>query len=835
MGLRSRRANGAIVGTKAFAAALMATTAITALTPIAGAFAQSAAQVIAFNVPAGPLATALTSFGRQARIQITYVPEIASGKRSLGVTGFVPSQEALARILQGTGLTYSFSNLSTVRISNPSSPSDRGTAGIDGSLVLDTINVQGTNPNSTMQLTEPYAGGQVARGGQVGMLGNRDVMNTPFSQTNYTNKTIQDQQAQTVQDVLSNDSSILTKQNSPSDEDASMTIRGFSTAHSSGFGSLNGLAGMSPLRSPDMDYIERVEMLRGPSALLNGMAASGSGGIGGSYNLVTKRARDEPLAEITTRYASRLQLGAHMDFGRRFGAENQFGIRFNGAFRKGDTPVDPISAEVGSAALNLDYRSDRVRLSADFFHQSEDASPQILQQLSASGARGGVAFIPRAPDAGTSLHPVWSEQRSRLTGAMAQGEVDLTDKVTAYAAIGKQKLDLTLIGPSQPTLRNTDGTLGWNSAEHSNYSYDVLSMQGGLRGKATTGPINHAFSLNLSQSWMENGSAENSVPFTYTTNLYNPIFGPAPFVANPGDPRKTSESRVSSIGIADTLSILEERIQFTAGIRYQEVESTNFSTTTGATTSNYKGKAWTPALGLVVKPWENVSLYANYIENLQRGSIVGTSYANAGEVFPPYVSKQYEAGVKVDWGRVTTTLAVFQIAQPNTVSIDDPAGGLPTLALNGEQRNRGIELNAYGEVMPGVRLMGGVTLLDARLTKTQDGLTDGNRADGSARIRTVVGGEWDTPFLQGLTLTGRFTYTGDQVASSSRSDLKIPSWAIVDLGARYTFNSPWNNKPIIVRFNVDNVFDKNYWSGTNSRYIQLGAPRTFRISTTFKF
>src|SRR5690606_37751117 len=124
----------------------------------------------------------------------------------------------------------------------------------------------------------------------------------------------------------------------------------------------------------------------------------------------------------------------------------------NGAFRKGDTPVDPISEEVGSAALNLDYRGERVRISADVFHQSEEASPQILQQLSASGARGGVAFIPQAPDAGTSLHPSWSKQRSRLTGAMVQGEADLTDNVTAYAALGKQKLDLTLIGPSQPTL-----------------------------------------------------------------------------------------------------------------------------------------------------------------------------------------------------------------------------------------------------------------------------------------------------------------------------------------------------------------------------------------------
>src|SRR5690606_35439134 len=168
--------------------------------------------------------------------------------------------------------------------------------------------------------------------------------------TSYTNKTIQDQQAQTIQDVLSNDPAIVTKQNSASDEDRSINIRGFPNTFASGAGSLNGLTGMAPLRAPDMDYIDRVEVLKGPNALLNGMAASGASGPGGSYNLVTKQADDEPLTELTTRYDSRSQLDAHLDVGRRFGAENRFGIRFNGAYRKGDTPVDPISAEVGSAA-----------------------------------------------------------------------------------------------------------------------------------------------------------------------------------------------------------------------------------------------------------------------------------------------------------------------------------------------------------------------------------------------------------------------------------------------------------------------------------------------------
>ena len=347
-----------------------------------------------FNVPAGPLDAALDRFARTAEVNLSYDAALISGLTTKGLTGNHRVASALSLLLAGTGVEavaqagggYSLRKAPEVV---------RGTA--SGARTEPTLPEVRVTASPESGLPKPYAGGQVARGGQVGMLGNKDVMDTPFSQTHYTNKTIQDQQAQTVQEVLLNDPSILTKQNSASDEDGSIAVRGFSNTLSSGFGTLNGLAGMSPLRSPDMDYIERVEVLRGPSALLNGMAASGAGGIGGSFNLVTKQAGDEPLTQLTTRYASRSQLGAHLDVGRRFGAEKQFGIRFNGAYREGDTAVEPISAEVGSAAINMDYRGERVRMSADIAHHSNEASPQVVQQLVVSGVGGSFVFVPRAP------------------------------------------------------------------------------------------------------------------------------------------------------------------------------------------------------------------------------------------------------------------------------------------------------------------------------------------------------------------------------------------------------------------------------------------------------
>ncbi len=131
----------------------------------------------------------------------------------------------------------------------------------------------------------------------------------------------------------------------------------------------NGLYGMIPYYRATAELAERVEVLKGPSALLNGMPPGGS--VGGSVNVVPKRAGDKPLARVTGTYASDAQFGVHVDVGQRFGDEKLFGIRFNGVYRDGDTSVNDQSKRTKLAALGLDWRTQRVRLSADFY-TSED-------------------------------------------------------------------------------------------------------------------------------------------------------------------------------------------------------------------------------------------------------------------------------------------------------------------------------------------------------------------------------------------------------------------------------------------------------------------------------
>ena len=139
----------------------------------------------------------------------------------------------------------------------------------------------------------------------------------------------------------------------------------------------------------------------------------------------------------------------------------------------------------------------------------------------------------------------------------------------------------------------------------------------------------------------------------------------------------------------------------------------------------------------------------------------------------------------------------------------------------------------FGEIAPWFRVLGGLAFIEGKQVNTPGGATDGRTAVGVPSFNANIGAEWDTP-LRDLTLTGRVIYTSSQYVNVTNT-LSIPEWTRVDLGARYTLTSPWNGKPIVIRANVENVFNKSYWASAYSGVITLAAPRTYLVSTTFNF
>ncbi|ARP93847.1 TonB-dependent receptor [Bordetella genomosp. 13] len=669
------------------------------------------------------------------------------------------------------------------------------------------------------ELPAPMAGGQAARGGGLGVLGTSDVMDTPFSTVNYTSQLLEDQQARTLADVVVNDSSVrtLTSTNAFSDE---FQIRGFGvTSNDVG---LNGLYGLASGNRMPAAVMERVEVLKGPGTLMYGI--SPSGGIGGSINIVTKRATDDPLTRVTATYESKSQLGTQLDVGRRFGTDNAWGIRFNGVYKNGQTNLDSGYSKFGFGALALDYRSPKLRWSLDTYAQREDTDGFRSQ----FGFRPTNTGIPKAPDGHRIAYPD-AALMIRDSTVATRLEYDISDHVMVYAA-GGYRYGLTeqdfpaARGANAPDMDgNFRVTNAWYDAYSRNKSGEI-----GTRLKFNTFGVKHMVTVSGTRLDREEGNFYLSAPASESvaSNIYNPV-ALNPMSGDRHGPRKASETELSSFAVTDTVSFLNDRIFLTGGLRHQNVSVDNFNTA-GDVTGSYDESANSPVAGIVVKPLQNVSVYGNYTAGLTRGNTAPATAANAGEVFAPYKSKQYEAGVKVDWNRsLMTSIAVFQIERPNAVT--DPVSNI--YSMNGEQRNRGLELTAIGEVTRGLRLMASATFYDATLHGTAGGLNDGNDANGVPKRAFSAGVDWDLPWVPGLGLNARVIHTA-ATPFNPENTLELPSWTRFDVGARY--RTEVLGRSVVFRANIENVTGRDYWLASGT-FAQAAAPRTVLLSAQIDF
>ncbi|MDX6018787.1 TonB-dependent siderophore receptor [Scandinavium sp. V105_16] len=674
------------------------------------------------------------------------------------------------------------------------------------------------------QLVPAFLDGQIAHGGRMGMLGEQNAMDVPFNVIGYTSKLVKDQQAKTIADVVRNDASVQAVQGYGNFAET-YKIRGFQLDGDDM--TMGGLAGVVPRQVMDTQMLERVEIFKGANGLLNGAASSGVGGV---INLEPKRAEETPTASVGVDYTSDSQVGGTLDLGRRFGDDNQFGARVNLVDREGETAIDGDKRRTTMASLGLDYRGDRLRTSLDLGYQKKTFhGGEMGVNIS------GVDFIPDVPDTRENYSQTWGYSNIESEFGMAKAEYDLTRNWTTYAAFGGQHSHE--VGTySAPKLINEQGDATVGRLD-TNRIIDAWSGMGGLRGNFNTGPISHRVNVGYAAQIRSDATAWRMSANNPTTNIYdnNGVAKPdnAYFGGDYYDPLTTSRSRTQGWLLSDTLGFFDDQVLLTAAARHQKVVVRNYSNATGHedTTSRYTESRWTPTYGIVYKPWKEISLYANHTEALQPGDNAPTGALNYGESMGILHSKQNEVGVKMDYQRVGGSLALFEIKKPSAL-----LNSSNMYVLDGEQRNRGIELNVFGEPMLGLRLNGSTTWLDPEMTKTAGGANDGNDAIGVSRFYMVLGGEYDIKPIEGLTATAKVNHTGSQYADAANSK-KLDSYTTLDLGVRYRMRVNADQNDMVWRVGVDNVTNEKYWSGVESygTYIFQGEPRTVKVSMSYDF
>jgi len=705
---------------------------------------------------------------------------------------------------------------------------------IDGAPVqLETVVVNASADASAQGLSKAYAGGQVARGGRAGILGTKDNLDTPFAITSYTNELIQDQQAQSVGEVLQNDAGVRVARGYGNFQE-SYFIRGF--VLSSDDVSYNGLYSLLPRQYIATELFERVEVLHGASAFLGGITPGGDG-IGGSINLLPKRAPNAALTRFTAGYDGG-QLSDAVDVARRFGDNKEYGVRVNGAYRNGETSVDNEKAKLGLLSVGLDWHSQVARLSADLGYQDNQ-----LNQTRPSVFLGAVTFAPSAPDAKTNFAQPWTYSNERDLFGTLRGEYDIAQSLTAWAAYGLRRSE-EANSLANPTV--SDASTGAATT----YRFDnarkdqVDTGELGLRWKLATGPVSHELVFSTAVFSLKSRNAY-AADFgnTQNTNIYSPVDSAKPAISpgagignNLNAPGLTNRTLMSSYAVGDTVGLFSDQLLITLGARHQQLNVDGFGYNPGynaGSRTSYDKSHASPSVAVVYKASKMVSLYANYIEGLSQGEAASsdpTVTTTPGKILDPYVSKQKEVGAKLDVGRLGGGLAVFTTTQPRAVYDAQKA-----FVDSGKNRHQGAEFNVYGIAADGVRLLGGLTWLDAVQKETGSATTDGKRVIGTPRFLGNLGVTWDLPWAD-VSLDARMVYTGNSYYDAANT-IGVSGWTRLDLGVRY--GVALGDHQLTLRGRIDNVTDKNYWASVGGTpgygYLTAGAPRTLGLSASMDF
>ncbi|MEM9805962.1 MAG: TonB-dependent receptor, partial [Cyanobacteria bacterium P01_D01_bin.56] len=311
-------------------------------------------------------------------------------------------------------------------------------------------------------------------------------------------------------------------------------------------------------------------------------------------------------------------------------------------------------------------------------------------------------------------------------------------------------------------------------------------------------------------------------------NIFDPVYGA---VARPersdeilsGDTIDTDSLRIY---VQDQMQITDE-LSLVAGISYETTEQTS-TDLIDETESEQNEDAFTPLIGLVYQPLDNLSIYANYSQSFLPNSAITI----AGDPLEPEEGEGFEVGLKAELldRRLLATLAYFDLTKQN-VATADPTNPRFSVAT-GEQQSQGIELDIIGEILPGWNIIGSYAYIDAEVT--EDNRVDpGNRLPGVPEHSASV---WSTYKIQSGDLEGLGFGLGFNWVDERQGDLdnsfELDSYFLTNAAISYERDN-WQ-----FALNFKNLFDVNFVTGaprTRTRGIEPGEPFTVVGSFSYRF
>jgi len=767
-----------------------------------------------FSIPAGSLDQALSRFGRQAGIAISVNAALTAGHDTAGLNGNYSIPDALQVLLSGTGLeaVRDATGEYTLR---PAPPAASGVP--DGVATLAPVTVSGA-VDGTEQT------GYVTQGiSPVGPWEGRTLQDTPYAIAVVPAELIENIQATTPDQIFRMNPTTQLSWPQSQNDTPYVYMRGFLSTTPA----RNGLTGAMYGHGTSTEDVERVEILTGLSGFLYG-----PGNVGGLINYVTKRPTAERYNSVTLGNTGDANTYVHGDFGGPIDAAGHFGYRINAVLQDGPTRIDDYTLRKKFISAAFDWRpTDRLLIQVDGSYRDYHSQRQAYWSIAPGAQR---------PDA-RDLDPteLWSQKwtfydvESQRLGANLRWEA--TDAITLRAAYLDRR-DTREYAFSSNTVQpdRTYTQVSYITTPQEMYGH---AWHGFADVAFNTGPVAHKVTagyLATRNTRYDRADGATQTPPLAGLPLDQPTYIPSPQWPVYGQQAKwnSSVNRQATWTIGDDIQF-NDQWSMLVGLSRSTIRSKSRGSPDDDWQTSYKKSANTPTVSLIYKPIPALTTYATYMEALEQGGVAADDYngqpvSNAGEVMAPLISKQIEVGVKATVGEMLLTAALFEIDKGlQYYDASDPAR--PTYVQDGRQVHRGLEFTATGRVTPNLTLVGGLTLLDAKVKQQkQDPTLEGKRPVGTANRMLKMYGEYRIPQIQGLTLNAGISYTGASWADTMNTD-RLPAYTLVDIGARYVTDA--GGYPLTLRLNVNNLTNKRYW--VNSQY--LGDARTIVLSANLKF
>ena len=786
------------------------------------AAAAAAAATLDFQVPAGDLAAALRQVASQSRVILSFTPEQTRGKTSPGLSGRHDVLAALNGVLRGTGLKAERSANGSYVLR----PADAAAGGEALSMMPEvSVKAQQDATEGSGAYVSPLP---VATATPLGL----SIRETPQSVSVITQQRMQDQGLNTIAQVMAQTPGITLF--SLGSERSGFTSRGYAitnyqldgvNTHSENLG-LNAIPSQS---LADMALYDRIEVLRGASGLM-----TGAGDASGAINMVRKKPTAQFQASIEGELASRDERRGVADISGPLNEAGTVRGRLVTLYEEAGSIIEAYSHDkkIVYGVIEADLASGTT-LTAGVTHQRKRSKGSLSYLgFPLFYSNGAMTDLPRSFSPAATSNRFGSNSTdlfATLEHALAN---DWTLKISASRVQSSQEERSVFmnVSGSFPDQATGDGLR--MSADYRDYDLRVNSVDVNVRGPFSAFGRQHELVLGMDYNEFQSttdGRFDKNIQ-GQPVNLYRwnrqatPVFGDT-FVTYDSTRRQASAYAASRF-------TLSERLKLIAGakvLRYSEnyisdAPGVPFFSASPASDSS----VFTPYGGLVFDIDATHSAYASYSTIYQPQA----SQDRHGKLLAPREGKTYEAGIKSGWldGRLNTAAAVYLIRQKNLAETDPghtlPGSSDPAFRTIKGADTQGIDLEATGAITPNWNV-------SASWSYSQ---TD--NAEGKA-IQTTFPRHlvklWTTWRLAqgvpGLLLGGGVNwqstiYMDERGPNGERFTQK--AYAVAGLMAQYQLNPQ-----LVATVNVNNVFDKRYYSTGMGGY--YGDPRNAMLSLRYKF